>query len=311
MGHSVGFIDDPRFDLHDQGPGHPERPARLTAIREGIENANLLKRVEHTGAVPTTMDIIATLHDPKYVRLAKSTCAHGGLLGDDTHVIPPSWDAALHAAGSAMHAATQVMTGTWQRAFCAIRPPGHHALFNRAMGFCVFGNIVLAARAAIQAGAQRVAIIDWDVHHGNGTQDMVWDDPNIMFASLHQYPFYPGTGSITETGGPHAPNTIVNCPIAAYEGDDAYLHAWHTRIKPAFERFSPNIVLISAGFDAEARDPLGQLQITPAGFEALSSEVVAFANQACGGRIVSLLEGGYSLAALRETVPLHLATLID
>jgi acetoin utilization deacetylase AcuC-like enzyme len=309
---ATGWFDTPAFDAHDAGRGHPERPERLHALREGLVRAGVSSRVERIEPRPATRDELAAVHDPRYVDALAEICARGGgALDGDTSVVPASWSAALLAAGAAVEATMAVLDGRLRRAFCSVRPPGHHARPRGAMGFCLFDNVAVAAQAAITLGkVQRVAILDWDVHHGNGTQEIFWQRGDVLYASTHQFPFYPGSGKASEVGQGDGAGKTVNCPLAMGAGDQALLAAWRERIRPAFEAHAPELVIISAGFDADGRDPLGGLAVTAAGFETLSAEVVRFAEQACAGRVVSVLEGGYDLDALAEDVALHVDTLV-
>jgi len=307
---TTGWIDAESFDGHTNGPGHPERPERLEAIRDALGRVSYGSRLVRTQATPVDLDLVRRIHDPSYVAQVEATCKTGGFLDPDTGVGPASWPAALDAAGAMVQAVNEVLTGTWQRAFCSVRPPGHHATPDRAMGFCLFDNVAIGAQAALDhPDIEKVAIIDWDVHHGNGTQDIFWRRGDVLFASTHQFPMYPGTGAHDETGEGAGEGTTVNCPLPAGAGDPEILQAWRETIRPAVEAFAPDIILISAGFDADARDPLARMEVTAGGFETLSSEVIALADQLCGGRVVSILEGGYSLEALGEDVRIHVDTL--
>jgi len=309
---STGFIDAPEFDRHTNGPGHPECPARLHAVREGVARAGLESRLVCARPQPVDRALLETVHSPAYVRRIEQLCLDGGgLLDPDTSVVRDSWMAALLAAGAVQDAVRRVLSREWRRAFCAVRPPGHHAPPGRAMGFCVFGNAAVGAETAIVDGsAQRVAILDWDVHHGNGTQAIFWERPDVFYASWHQYPLYPGTGTRDESGFGAGAGTTLNCPLPAGAGDREYLRAWQEQIRPALEKFAPELVIISAGFDADLRDPLAGLCVTPEGFSRLSREVIEWSDSACDGRVVSVLEGGYSLEALGEDVALHIETLL-
>lgn len=309
----IGWIDSPAFDRHTHGsrPGHPECPERLTAVREGLAERNVERHLERVLAIPCPMEALVRVHPEAHVEAIRRLCASGGgRLDADTSIVPASWDAALAAAGSVVQGVDGVLSGRWRRAFCSVRPPGHHALAAQSMGFCVFDNVAVGAEHARAFGKlKRVAILDWDVHHGNGTQAIFYDRPDVLYASWHQYPFYPGTGAAEETGAGAGLGTTVNCPIAAGDGDAAYWAAWDTRIRPGLEAFAPEMVFISAGFDADDRDPLAQLTCTASGLARLSEAVVRWADGHCQGRVVSVLEGGYHLGALREDVPLHVETL--
>lgn len=308
----VAWFDSEVFDRHEMGPGHPEGPARLRAVREGVEARNLTRSLERVAPEPAPVDLVAEVHAREYLAaLEELDRRGGGVLDPDTSMNEASHAAAFLAAGAVVGAVDGVLAGRWRRAFCSVRPPGHHARPGRAMGFCFLDNVAIGAQAALRhGGVERVAILDWDVHHGNGTQEIFWDRGDVLFASTHQFPFYPGTGSPDEVGAGAGEGKTLNCPLASGAGDAALLRAWREVLRPAFEDFAPDLVLVSAGFDADARDPLAGLRITAAGFETLSAEVVEFAEQACGGRLVSVLEGGYALDALAEDVALHLETMV-
>ncbi len=307
---TVAWLDSLAFDRHDTGLGHPERRERLTALREGLSRAGLDTRLLRLEPPRAEREALLRIHTAAHLSRVERGCAHGGYLEGDTPVVPASHEAALLAAGAAVEAVRGLSDGRWLRAFCSVRPPGHHATQAVAMGFCLFDNVAVAAQAALDLGlAKRVAILDWDVHHGNGTQDIFWRRSDVLYASLHQFPFYPGTGALDETGEGEGAGFTVNCPLPQGSGDEDFLGAWEHRLRPAFERFGPDLVLISAGFDADARDPLGQLEVSAKGFAELSGRVVRFADEYCQGRVVSGLEGGYDLEALAEDVALHVETL--
>lgn len=310
----VGWIDSPLFDQHNHGPGrdnHPERPARLQAIREGMVASGIATRVQRVLPSAVSRSLLTSIHDPHYVQMIETACAQGGgVLDADTAVVPASWDAACHAAGAVVDATQRVIDGTWDRAFCSVRPPGHHATADQGMGFCIFNNVAIGAQAALNAGLKRVAILDWDVHHGNGTQDIFWKRPDVLYISWHQAPFYPGTGAVDEHGEAEGGGTTLNCPIPEAAGDNAYLDAWHQHILPALNAFRPEMLFISAGFDGDRRDPIGGLCLSAQVFRLLTHEIVHWADHHCHGRVVSVLEGGYDLDALREDVPLHVAGLL-
>jgi acetoin utilization deacetylase AcuC-like enzyme len=311
MSHPVGWMDSDWFDRHINGPDHPECPERLTAIRNGLSKHNLEAQLVRSQPQCVDRNLLERIHTPSYVSQVEQLCASGGgFLDPDTSVVRDSWTSALYAAGAVTGAVRAVLDTTWTRAFCSVRPPGHHAPSARAMGFCLFANASLGAQAALDAGLSRVAILDWDVHHGNGTQAIFWNRPDVFYASIHQHPLYPGTGAEHEQGEDEGYGTTLNCPLPAGAGDHEFQHAWNEVIRPGLDSYEPELLIISAGFDADQRDPLAGLQVTAAGFEMLSASVIAWADEHCNGRVVSVLEGGYSLEALEEDVALHVATLL-
>jgi acetoin utilization deacetylase AcuC-like enzyme len=297
--------------LHHRVPeGHPERPDRMRALRTALETpvfAGLLREDCPLGALSAA----ALAHDPRYVHtIAALKPDPGGFIGidSDTLVSEGTGEATLRALGGVIRAVDAVFAGEAQNAFLAARPPGHHAEQNKAMGFCFFNTAAVAARHAQKAhGAERVAIIDWDVHHGNGTQDIFWADASVLYASTHQMPLYPGTGAKSETG---EHNTIVNAPLRAGDGGEAFRAAMTTVILPRVRDYKPDLVIISAGFDAHHRDPLASLQLTEADFAWATTELMAIAATSCRGRLVSVLEGGYDLTGLADSATRHVQTLM-
>lgn len=308
----VGWMDSDDFQKHSNGANHPECPERLYSIREHIGKSHALGRLDLKQAPLITESELEHIHTAEHIQHVKKLAASGGgFFDNDTSCIPESWDAARRAAGAVAQSVKNVIDGTWNRAFCSARPPGHHAPSHRAMGFCLFNNVAIGAATALEHDEiKKVAILDWDVHHGNGTQDIFYERDDVIFASIHQYPFYPGSGSNTETGQGKGLGSSVNCPLALGSGSAEYILSWQDTILPAFESFAPDILLISAGFDADKRDPIGGLNVTPAGFETLSEEVLEWADQHCQGRVVSTLEGGYNIDALGEDVRIHLETML-
>jgi acetoin utilization deacetylase AcuC-like enzyme len=301
------------FGRHDTGRGHPERPARLAAIMTRLSESGLLGELDRLEPGPASAACVARIHDAGYVEAALGACAAGirVLDGGDTVVSEASGMAALVAAGGAVEAVDRVLDGVWRSAFVACRPPGHHAERAAAMGFCLFNNVAVAAAHLRQVrGVKRVAILDWDVHHGNGTQHAFEKDPSVFYASLHQWPWYPGTGAAEERGTGPGEGATLNCPMPAGAGDREWLGALETKVMPALERFDPDFVLISAGFDAHERDPLSDTRVTTDGFGRMTQTVASFAASRCGGRVVSLLEGGYDLDALADSVEAHVAELV-
>ena len=306
---STLLIQDPVFLDHVAPVGHPERPDRIRAIEKALSAPAFDGLVRVGAPAPATVELIATAHAESYITEIRAAVPEQGIvpIEADTYLCPHSFEIAGRAAGAASLAVDQVMTGAAANAFCAIRPPGHHAEGDRAMGFCLFNNAVIAARRAQgRHGAERVAIVDWDVHHGNGTQAIVWDDPSILYCSTHQMPLYPGTGAPSETGC----GNIVNVPLPAGAGATEFEMAFDERIVPALDKFAPDLVVISAGFDAHWRDPLAEINLSEQDFANATLTLMEVAQRHSGGRIVSLLEGGYDLAGLAGSVALHVATLM-
>ena len=290
---------------HDTGPDHAERPARLTAVVDALRRG--LPALDWHEAPRATRGQLLRAHAPELLDAVLETHpAHRILLDPDTVLSPASAEAALRAAGAAAAAVDAVLTGKTRRAFCAVRPPGHHATGDVAMGFCLFNNIAVAALHALDKhGLERVAIVDFDVHHGNGTQAIFERDPRVLFASSHQWPLYPETGARNETGV----GNIVNMPLPVEAEGVLFRRAWADVLLPAVDDFRPQLLLVSAGFDAHWRDPLAQLRLQAGDYTWISEELVALANRHCGGRMVSSLEGGYDLAALAESSVAHVGAL--
>jgi acetoin utilization deacetylase AcuC-like enzyme len=262
-------------------------------------------------AVEAARETVALVHPEPYIQSIIDAVPLEGLVAidEDTSLSPGTLDAALRTAGAATQAVDEVMTGQVRNAFSSMRPPGHHAERAKAMGFCFFNNAAIAARHAQKAhGAERVAIVDWDVHHGNGTQEIFWSDPSVLFCSTHQMPLYPGTGATSECG---EHDTIVNTPLRAGDGGDIFREAFEVAILPRVEAFRPDLILISAGFDAHWRDPLADLQLTEADFAWATQKLMDIADRRCGGRVVSLLEGGYDLEGLARSTAAHVKALMQ
>ena len=290
---------------HDPGPGHPECPQRLAAVLDALRVA--FPHADWIQAPAATRLQLARVHAPAMIeRVFDPGHAFPRRLDADTVLSADSADAALHACGAAIAAVDAVLAGDVTQAFCAVRPPGHHATATQSMGFCVFNTVaVAAAHALAMHGLERVAILDFDVHHGNGTQDIFCDDPRVLYLSSHEWPLYPGTGAASETGA----GNIVNAPLAPGAGSDAFRAAWSGTLLPALDAFAPALVLVSAGFDAHRLDPLADLQLVADDYAWLGTQVAQHAATPAGGRIVSMLEGGYSLSALAECSVAWLAAL--
>ncbi len=289
----------PRLDLAHRSPGHPERPERLTAILEHLDDAGLSERMVALTARDATDDEILRVHDPSVLdRQLSLATAGGGMADPDTYLTPATPGAARRAAGGVLVALDAVLGGEVSAAFAAVRPPGHHATREAMMGFCLLNNVAIAAAAAFDAGLERVAVVDWDVHHGNGTQAIFDADPRLLYVSTHASPFYPGTGGYGESGAGAAAGTKVNVPLPHGAGDDAFVAAYERVVAPALERFRPQLVLVSCGWDAHARDGLAPLQVTTAGYTRVARVVLDAAATLCEGRVVVALEGGYDPHAL-------------
>jgi acetoin utilization deacetylase AcuC-like enzyme len=309
----LGLLVDPVYRKHLEGvPGHPECPERIDAVMRALEAADLIRDCESIAARAITEDELLLCHTPEYLRIAKRDVEEGlpHLSTGDTDLTPNSWLIASLAAGGALNAVDAVMTGAVQSAFCAIRPPGHHANAARGMGFCLFNNVALAVRYAQRKhGAERALIVDWDVHHGNGTQDIFYQDPSVFFFSTHQWPLYPGTGRFNEQGDGKGEGATMNYPFPAGSGRPEILGAVLQSLAPAMREFRPDVVFISAGFDSRIGDPLGRFTLTDDDFEALTLAVMEIAHRYAAGRVVSLLEGGYNLQGLASAASRHVATL--
>ncbi len=295
----LGYVLDDSFMEHRAPSGHPERPARAEAVRDGLLAAGIEHRGTRLAARRATDEELVRVHAGSYLDdLIRLVPGNTGWLDPDTYYSPGTWNAALLAAGSACQLASDVLAGAFGRGIAVVRPPGHHATRDRAMGFCLLNNVAAAAAAARANGAARVAIVDWDVHHGNGTQDIFWDDPTVLYLSVHQYPYYPGTGAPTEIGGPNARGATINVGLPGGSRDDDYLAVFDRVFLPAISQFAPDLILVSAGFDAFEHDPLAGMRVTHRGFAQMAARLRALADRVCGGRILAVLEGGYDLHGL-------------
>ncbi|MDO8613854.1 MAG: histone deacetylase [Dehalococcoidia bacterium] len=307
----VGYVYDPLYLEHEM-PGHPESPARLRAIVAHLEESGVLARLTKIEPRDATPDDIELLHSREHVARVRGAAEKGGAwLDPDTYVAPRSYEAALRAAGGLLAATDAVLDGQVGSAFCLVRPPGHHATPTQAMGFCLFNNVALAAAHALERrGLERVAIVDFDVHHGNGTQDCFYADPRVLYVSTHQYPFYPGSGHWAETGEGPGEGTTVNLPLPRGCGREEYLRAYREVAAPLLRRFGPQLLLVSAGFDAHFADPLAQMLLDTRGYYEIASLLRALADELCEGRIVYGLEGGYDHTALAWSARACIDTLL-
>jgi acetoin utilization deacetylase AcuC-like enzyme len=309
----TGFVYHDRFLDHDTGTGHPERPDRLRAIIDHLRKTSLWSKLHHPMIDPAPEESILIAHTQHHRRFVKETCERGIEVLDqgDTRVSRKSYEVALLAAGGVLAGVDAVMSGILKNVFCAVRPPGHHAGRDTAMGFCLFNNVAIGARYAQEKhGVEKVAIVDWDVHHGNGTQDIFYDDPTVLYISTHQYPFYPGTGARTETGEGKGLGYTLNIPMRANSGEKEYLEAFAEEIVPMLNIYRPHLLIISAGFDPHKDDPLGNINLTEESFRRITGMLMEIADKHCGGRLVSVLEGGYHLGALARSVEVHITTMM-
>ncbi|MCO6042437.1 histone deacetylase [Aeoliella sp. ICT_H6.2] len=290
---------------------HPENAKRLATVSDYLDSRDIWRGDRIDAWQPAELELVAQVHDAEYLQSIQQLCAQGGGQPDpDTLVSPASYRVAMLTAGAAVDAVQRVLAGETTQALCLTRPPGHHAVHSHAMGFCLVNNVAVAAREAIENhGLERVLVVDWDVHHGNGTQDLFYDDPRVAFFSIHRSPFYPGTGAADETGTGDGLGTTLNLPIAYGTSRDRYLADFTHALSDYADRHKPQLVLVSAGFDAHRLDPVGSLGLESEDFESLTFAVQDVAAVHAGGRIVSLLEGGYHPDMLAESVGYHLAAL--
>jgi len=306
---STLLVTHPACATHDMGEGHPERPERMRAVDQALEHEKF-QLLARDSAPRAPIEALTRVHPASYVQAIEHASPTQGRVrvDQDTSMSPGSWEAALRSAGGAVFAVDEVMTRKVMNAFVATRPPGHHAEMANPMGFCFFNNAAVAARHAQAVhGVERVAIVDFDVHHGNGTQDIFWADKSVLYASTHQMPLYPGTGARDERG---EHDQIVNAPLSAGDGGDIFREAFEVAILPRVEAFSPDLVIISAGFDGHHRDPLGNLKLREEDFAWATRKLMEIAGRRCGHRVVSLLEGGYDLDSLGRSVAAHVAALM-
>jgi acetoin utilization deacetylase AcuC-like enzyme len=309
----TALLLDALYKKHDTGEGHPETAARYDAVMAGLGKDKLTEKMTPVAVRAATEDEVALCHARGYIATARRDIRSGltNLTTGDTSVSHDTWDVALKAVGGVCNAVSAVMEGKVKRAFCAVRPPGHHATPNRGMGFCVFNNIAIGARYAQKKHqAERVLIVDWDVHHGNGTQDVFYQDGSVMFFSTHQHPWYPGSGMHEERGEGKGEGKIHNYPFPAGAGRKEIVGVFQQELRAAAKAFQPDLVMISAGFDSRAGDPLGRFQLSDTDFRDLTTTMLEIADQHAKGRVVSVLEGGYSLSGLAAGVHAHVKALI-
>lgn len=312
----TGFLYDERYLFHDTGPNHPEAPERLQAIYQGIKEAELLSKLILIQASRADFKWIETVHDKNYIQRFKAACRSGNSTFDypDNQMCPETFETALLAVGGVIDAAQLVMQSKLDNVFCAVRPPGHHAEHNQAMGFCYFNNVAIAARY-LQAewGIQRVGIIDFDVHHGNGTQHIFEEDPTVFYYSIHQHPSfaYPGTGRVFERGNGKGVGSIRNYPVLPGQGDKEYIGLVERDLLPVLGAFDPEVIIVSAGFDAHVDDDMSDIKLSTDGYSKIMEKIVGLAEQYSNGRLISVLEGGYCLKRLPELARNHVKILLN
>lgn len=310
----TAFIYHPDYRHHETGMWHPENSGRLDTVLADLQNDALAQQLSWYRPDPASLEDIRRVHDNAYIRMVEEACLMGNSALDkgDTQISYDSFSVALLASGSARLAVDLVCTGEVRNAFSAMRPPGHHATSNEAMGFCLFNHVAVVARYAQAVhGVGKVAILDWDVHHGNGTQAIFYEDPSVLFVSLHQYPFYPGTGASSEIGSGAGVGANLNVPLPEGSDGKVYRAAMTDKVLPALESFAPELILVSAGFDAHALDPMGGMKLEVDDFNWMASQVKDFSERCCGGRWVSVLEGGYHPRALSECVRGQLKVMLE
>jgi len=316
MSKRTGFLYDERYQQHLTGHYHPEIPDRLPALYKGIADAGLLERLTLIKAAPADLKWVKTIHAPDYIKRFERACSAGQNIFDspDNQMCTATYETALLAVGGVLEAVRQVMEGEIDNAFCAVRPPGHHAEVDRAMGFCYFNNIAIAARyIQIQWNIQRVGIVDFDVHHGNGTQHIFERDPTVFYYSIHQHPTfaYPGTGREFEMGKDAGYGYTKNSPVLPGQGDNEYKQLMQRDLFPAFAEFKPEVILVSSGFDAHIDDNMSDIKLTTEGFSWIIAKIVEMANGYARGRLISILEGGYSIKRLPELARNHMEILLN
>lgn len=310
----TGFVYSDVYLSHETGADNHERPERLKAIIDACEKAGLMRQLNTIAPFGVDEEIIALVHDRSYIDQIKETCKRGPATFDsDTTVGPGSYNAACHAVGGVIAVVNALMAERIKNAFCAVRPPGHHATQNKAMGYCLFNNVAIAARYAQKYydTLKRILIVDWDIHHGNGTQDIFYGDDSVLYFSTHQHPHYPGSGARSETGAGTGKGYTINVPMSPGAGDTEYIHAFDEILAPAARTFKPDLILISAGFDAHKDDSLSNTAVTTGGFTQITATVCSLAKECCAGRVISVLEGGYNLKSLGAAAAAHISKLIE
>ncbi len=302
---------DPIYLEHDTGFGHPERAERLEVTLQTMESTGLSEKISIVSPRDATPEEIELVHPKTYIQKIKQVAeSGGGWLDADTHVSPRSYEAALRSTGAALEGLERIFAGELDNAFCLARPPGHHATATRGMGFCLFNNNAVAARFAMEKfGVKRVFILDWDAHHGNGIQDIFYDDDRVLYVSLHQYPHYPGSGSYHEVGRGKGEGYTVNFPLPARTGEDVYLAAFDQVIVPLALKYQPELVLISAGYDAHFSDPLCSMLLKSTSYAEMATRLKKLAEEVCGGKVMACLEGGYNLSAVARSIVNTVAVL--
>ena len=308
----TAYIYDPVFLDHDTGMGHPETSQRLVSAHTHLASQDFFGKLTLFTPRDAEIEWVGTIHQPGYIERVKSSCETGMRMIDtpDVQVCSESYNVSIKATGSLLELADRVMSGEVDNGFAMVRPPGHHAENSTAMGFCLFNSVAIAARyLQLQHHLERILILDWDVHHGNGTQHAFEEDPDVLYISLHQYPHYPGTGALYETGIGKGEGATLNCPMSIGSGDTAYREAFKEKILPATRNFNPDAILISAGFDAHHADPLASIRLDTESYGWMTREMMSLAEKYCEGRLISVLEGGYDFKALAESVTEHVRVL--
>ena len=310
----TGFITSPIFLDHDTGLSHPESPERLKSIAARLKKSKVMEHLMSIEPRPAQRQELELVHSRGYIDSIKSRCENGVTVldGGDTIVSPSSYSVALQAAGGVVRAVEMIYRREISNAFCAVRPPGHHAEADTAKGFCLLNNAAVAAKMAQKAhGADRILILDWDVHHGNGTQHIFQSDPTVHYISLHQHPFYPGTGAKNETGKGDGLGATTNFPLSAGGGDEVYRDIFNNALPDIVAGFKPDFIILSAGFDAHVRDPIANMNVSTECFTEMTAVMATLATELCDGRLLSLLEGGYDLKGLSDSVAAHLGKLTE